>query len=188
MKKRYFAAIAAVMILTSLPTLAMQVNFSVRGTVYDSDPGDDTGIGFNLGNGDSVTVDGMFDNVLTGIGYEEILFNQFSGNHLTIHAGSLSFNETEEEDYFDDLYPSLEFYDGILEAVVYTTASDIPYFSSYSDFYGEDADDGYILGDWEFDTFEISASTSLPEPGTLPLLAIGLLGSFWAMRRKRCQP
>ncbi len=96
---------------------AAPVNFTLTGTVETADSGN----GFGLAVGDTITVTGIFDdNALTGVGNENVLFSLGSGNSLNLVAGSKSFTEIDDINYSSgSTPPQLYFLNGSFEGFNY---------------------------------------------------------------------
>lgn len=180
--------------LVSLSAFAGLISFSFNGTV---DTANDINA-FGLNVGDTVTVNGTFDDILTGVGLETILFNRNSGNTLTIEAGLLTYNQTNDLEYSGE-FPALYFLEGLLSGVNYAGLIDYPsggplladFYGGMDGFIGEIITSGGncsivtncgIMGTWNYSSFTTSPII-VPAPGVLLLLVIGLVVST-RMRRK----
>ena len=183
MKSIKAAVLASVLCLASPLAFAMSVNFSFYGTIDSAVAGNV----FGLDVGDTVTVSGMFDNVLTGIGVEVISFGADTGNMVEIVAGSLTLNETDDARFdVGGEFPIIHI--SSLGSGLTVTQFDFvsvdpsvfdASFPHGSDQFAGDMGIGPegehgIVGTWNFDSFTTTPK-SLAEPGTLALLAIGLL-------------
>lgn len=193
MKSVNILILAITLNLVSLSAFAGLIGFSFNGTV---DTANDINA-FGLNVGDTVTVNGTFDDILTGVGLETILFNRNSGNTLTIEAGLLTYDETNDLEYSGD-FPALYFLEGLLSGVNYAGLIDASGGALPADFYG--TTDGFIgeiitsggncsivtncgiMGTWNYSSFTTSPII-VPAPGVLLLLVIGLVVST-RMRRK----
>ena len=91
MNSRKSMWLALVLSLASQSAFPIAVNFSFEGTVEF----DNGGNIFGLVVQDKVTVTGMFDDVLTGNGGEQVFYGQGTGNTLEIALGNIIFDKTD---------------------------------------------------------------------------------------------
>jgi len=147
---------------------AALVNFTLSGTV---DGADVSPYGLNIG--DTITASGVFDNSALSSSPYTVNFN--SGNTLSITAGSLILNQTQDEGgsprfEFDSL--------GNLIGVNFYSAS---FDSGALTFFVVDGDN-FATGVWNASSF--SMTTPVPVPAAVWLLGSGLLGLAGVARRR----
>lgn len=167
--------------------LAVPVNFSVEGIVdFAFLPG--SGNAFNLNVGDPISVTGMFDDdAVAPLGLSEVSFGAGTGNMMDLFLGDITLNETNDVDYVVG-FPFLLFEDGVFagfdyEADIGANGSPVEVAIFGELFIGVDASFNFVDGFFDLDSFETTPKT-VPEPATLALLTIGLVGVGFAGRRK----
>lgn len=94
--------------LAPIPAVAAPVSFQLTGSVTSATAGN----GFGLSVGDSLLMTGVYDSaVYDGTGYGQIVFDQTSGNTLTITLGSVTLTNAMDVQ-FSQGFPVLYFLDG----------------------------------------------------------------------------
>ena len=168
---------------------AALIEFQVFGTVDEvwADPN-----GFGLSVGDTITATGVFnDSALTYSGAETVSFGLGSGNSMTLTVGSMTFVESEDNQ-FNSGFPQLLFNDGMFAGINFDTSFAYdPFWDEFMGFFnaggelmefsGDDGDFGMIFGTWEAGSY---TATVIPVPAAVWLLGSGLLGLVGIARRK----
>lgn len=157
---------------------AALVNFSLTG-VADGSSGSPYGINF----GDSIFASGTFDD--SAIASGTVYFDQaHGGNTLTIMAGTLTLDNTQDDNYALGGSPKLEFDgSGNLIGLGYNAGFlDGSAFDSgtLSGWIVNDASFNLASGYWDAGSFSM---TPVPVPAALWLFGSGLLGIVGAVRR-----
>jgi len=160
---------------------AALVNFSLTGYVDGS-----AGSPFGLDVGETITASGTFDDSTMGISPFTVYFDMASGNTLTIFAGSLTLNETQDDNYASGGSPRLEFNNmGDLISFNYYW-EDVGDFSSFDsgvlDWITNDAGFNFATGYWDANSFTM---TPVPVPAAIWLFGTGLLALAGIARRKK---
>jgi len=156
---------------------AIPVNLSIEGTVNNT-----LGMNaFGLSAGDSVFANASFDDSLIASGAVELGTdgNAFGGT-LTFTIGALTFTESDDVDFFDDIFPELAFDGGVFQG--FDFVSDL-FNSGGLNFTGIDAGIENVTGTWNIDTLSITPTASVPEPSSMMLLGLGLVGLIGAKRK-----
>ncbi|TVP53909.1 MAG: PEP-CTERM sorting domain-containing protein [Halomonadaceae bacterium] len=175
---RALPVIAGLLFAFSGATSATLVQVDFAGTVTMADAGN----AFGLSVGDSVTGATTFNSaLLTGTGFEVLGLGTegegFSGS-LTMNMGLITYFESEDVDFVDDIFPELYFSDGILTGFnLLVEGKPNPgeafgVFEAGWDYYI--GDDFLATGVW--DTFSAPRAIAVPEPSILALLVMGGLG------------
>jgi len=170
---------SALLALASTSQAAL-VNFSLTGDVdfWADSPND-----YGLDMGDTISVSGTFDDsALTG-GTGTISFGSGSGNTLTIMAGSMTFSETDDNQFASG-YPRLSLLAGGFDGLNYTADfGTISYFGSLGmAFDAYDEADNWVSGTWDAASFSMSA---VPVPAAIWLFGSGVLGLVGMARRRQ---
>jgi len=168
---------------------AIPVNLSIQGTV-DSTLGMNP---FGLSVGDNVFANATFDDgLIAPIGNSTVEFgtdgNAF-GSILTFTIGSITYNEFNDVDYIGDTLPGLAFRDGsfndfdfVADAGVNGAIADFD--AGGLAFSGFNAGIQNLFGTWDIDTLSITPVAPVPEPSSMVLLGLGVIGLFGAKRKK----
>ena len=191
MKRSKLAALAIALCLASPASFALQVNFTFNGVLTNvfSNPVNPFGVVL----GDTVTVNGMFDDVaLTGSGSEAVFFGVGSGNMLAVEIGNTTFNDTQDTGYAIGTYPRLNFLDGVLTKFEFITGGPAPTFATGGPLTPGlqfEANVNNVSGVWDASTFATTPKgeppVGLAEPSSIALMAIGLAGVASIRRRKK---
>ena len=166
----------------------MPVNLLIEGTINsarNTNP-------YNLSVGDSVFASASFDNnLITSAGSSEIGFgtngNAFGGS-LNLMIGSRNFNEQDDIDYFG-FFPTLTFDNGLFSCIEFVSEfgrNSRRLFESFGlDFDRINQNNGrvQITGSWDISTLSITPTASVPEPTTMMLLGLGIMGLVGSKRR-----
>lgn len=160
---------------------AIPVNFSIEGTVNST-----SGMNpFGLSVGDSVFANATFDDSFINVmGSSEVEFgmtgNAF-GSSLAFNIGSLSFSESSDVD-FDDIFPTLNFNDGLFIGFDYVGNI----FETFGlGFSGFNAGIENLQGSWNADSATITPVTNVPEPSSMLLLGLGVIGLLGFSRKEK---
>ena len=175
MKTGRAALATAALLLSAGSAHAALVNFQFTGNV-------DYSLGFGgLNDGDTVTVTGVFDdNVLSG-GSGTVGFGSGSGNTLTIAAGSYTFTEANDAQYYSS-GASLALASGALSNFNYQAISGTnDAVDNFDSLFASFWSDIYLSGTWDT-TVQM---TPVPIPAALWLFGSGLLGLVGLARRKK---
>jgi hypothetical protein len=155
---------------------AALVNFTLDGTVDGS-----FGSPFGLNINDTITVSGAFDNTAISSSPYTVYFDQLhSGNTLSITAGLLTLNQTQDDAYALSGSPRLEF-NGLGNLIGFSLNSQ-PFTSGALAFYVEDPDVNVATGVWNAGSFSM---TPVPVPAAVWLLGSGLVGLVGVARRRK---
>jgi len=160
---------------------AALINFTLVGTVGMADSGN----GFGLGLGDSITTTGVFnDSALTGVGAENVVFSPASGFSLEIVVGSMNFTEVDDVNYGIGTAPVLSFLNGSFNGFSYLANFGANGYFSSTGFSIEAGDDSLstklVTGTWT--NYSV---TAVPVPTAFWLFGSGLLGLIQIARRKK---
>ena len=183
-------------ILATLTSLLLVANFAyaipITLTIDAEVMNPEIGNPYGLSDGDVITATAMFDDDLidpNGTSFIQLGIggNAFGGT-LTFVVGSLIFTETMD-DGFATGFPQLTFEDGIFDNFNYQTTIGMngatEYFSSSANSSGGTNFGGTgIFGNYDLSsTSTMPTPTAVPEPGTLTLFGLGLLGLGVARRQ-----
>lgn len=162
---------------------AALVNFTLTG-ISDGSSGSPYGI--NLG--DNIFASGTFDD--SAIASGTVYFDQaHSGNTMTINAGSLTLDNTQDDNYAAGGSPKLEFDgSGNLIGLGYNVGFlDGSAFDSgtLSGWIVNDASFNLATGSWTASSFSMTPVAPVPVPAAVWLFGSGLLGTFALTRRKK---
>ena len=153
---------------------AALMNFTLTGEVSYADSNL-----FNLAAGDSVTVDGTFDDGVLSGGTGSVYFDAGSGNTFVVTAGDATF--TEADDVSGGVYPRLDLTAYAFEDLrfLFDVGAGGYFDSGLGYFDGDDGDSGIVTGTW----VDFSMSP-VPVPAAVWLLGSGLLALVGIARRK----
>jgi hypothetical protein len=170
------ACIAGFLLLVCAGTTqAALVNFTLNGVVDGS-----SGSPYGLNIGDTVTASGVFDNSAISSSPYTVYFDQsHSGNTLSISAGYLALNQTQDDAYALGGSPRLEF--NSLGNLIGVSFNSQPFTSGALAFYVEDAELNGATGVWNASSFSM---TPVPIPAAVWLLGSGLMGLVGVVRRR----
>lgn len=175
------AALGLLALLGAATAQAALVNFSITGYVDGSEGP------FGLDVGDAITASGTFDDSAIGMAPYTVYFDAaHSGNSMTIVAGSLSLDNTQDDYFAVGGSPRLEF-DSMGDLVGVNFYAALPDYSGFDSgalaFIVNDADFYFATGYWDAGSFTV---TPVPIPAAVWLLSSGLLGlAGFARRRQR---
>lgn len=186
--KRAGVSIAGLLMLLGMGGVqAAMVNFTVTGSVDSA-----FGTTFGLNVGSTITASGTFDDSAMSSSPYTVLFDSaHTGNTMTIVAGSLTLNQTQDDSYATGGYPKIVFNNGgnFLGIDFHVGFLDGSAFDSYSSnlpnpstFAINDASYNTVAGTWTASTFTV---TPVPVPAALWLFGSGLLGLVGLTKRKR---
>ncbi|MCH9638233.1 MAG: PEP-CTERM sorting domain-containing protein [Betaproteobacteria bacterium] len=152
---------------------------------------------FGLSNGDSISGSATYDDALVaGISTDEQIFLNPNGWDFSVTLGSFSFTQATVT---DPTHTSFFFNMGALDGLRFfldpitvgsTGNIQIEDFGAAQKLFAEDADTAnpiYLEATWDFPnatTVPVDPGTPMPVPGTLALLALGLIGFNIVKRRK----
>lgn len=158
---------------------AALVSFTLNGTVDGS-----FGSPYGLNIGDTITASGLFDNTAIAPSPYTVYFDQsHSDNTLSITAGSLTLNQTQDDAYTLGGSPRFEF--DSLGNLIGVNFNSLPFSSGALSFYAEGINFDAVTGVWNATSFSM---TPVPVPAAVWLLGSGLVGLVGvAHRRKRGQ-
>jgi hypothetical protein len=175
------AAIAGLLVLLSAGSAqAALVNFSLTGYVDGS-----AGSPFGLDVGETITASGTFDDSTMGVSPFTVYFDMASGNMLTIFAGSLTLNETQDDNYASGGSPKLEFDSGgALIGFGFNVGfmDGSTFDSGVLAWITNDADFNFATGYWDANSFTM---TPVPVPAAVWLFGSGLLGLVGIARARK---
>lgn len=160
---------------------AAMVNFSVTGLATDNLWGDGAPDGFGLtASNNTITAVGTFDNVsLGGSGLESVLLDS-----LIITVGNATFTQDDENRAIN--FPALLFNAGTFDGIDFDASyGGLGFFNSAErlmTFTGDDGDFGSISGNWDSDSYAVSA---VPVPAAAWLFGSGLIALAGFVRRKK---
>jgi len=176
---RSSASVATVLLLACASgAQAALVNFTLSGTV---DPGT-FGSPYGLQDGSTITASGVFDDAAISSSSHTVYFDQASGNTMSISAGTLLLNQTQD-DFYAAGGPRLEFDSvGNLTGLSF---SSLPFSSGALSFYIEDPDFNAATGVWNANTLSMTPATPVPVPAAVWLLGSGVMGLAGVARRRR---
>jgi len=158
---------------------ASLVNFTFSGTVDGS-----FGSPYGLTVGSIITASGVFDNTAMSSSPYAVNFDQsHSGNTLTITAGSLTLNQTQDDFYASGGSPRLEF--NSLGGLIGFSFNSLPFSSGALAFYVEDPNINSATGSWNAASFTMTPVAAVPVPAAIWLLGSGLLGLAGVARRRK---
>jgi hypothetical protein len=164
---------------------AAMVNFTIDGIVDSA-----FGSPFGLVNGSTITASGTFDDSVISSSPYTVYFNSSNlGNTMTIVAGSLPLDQTQEDSYgpldgaelvFDSSadFKGIDFHKGFPDFSAFDSFTGIP----SSTFAINDSDFNEVDGHWIANTFSM---TPVPVPAAVWLFGSGLLGLAGVARRKK---
>ncbi len=153
---------------------------------------------FGLSNGDSISGSATYDDALVvGVSTDEQIFLNPNGWDFSVTLGSFSFTQATVT---DPTYTSFFFNMGALDGLRFfldpvtvgsTGNIQIEDFDAAQKLFAEDAglngNPIYLEATWDFPnatTVPVDPGTPMPVPGTLALLALGLVGFGIVKRRK----
>ena len=175
------AIIGFLMLLGAGGAHAALVNFSVTGVIDGSDvPGP-----YGLGVGDIVTASGSFEDSAISTSPYTVYFDlSHPGNTMSIAAGSLSLDETQDANYSAGGSPRLEFDSGgnLIGVNFYWGAVDGSSFDSGVLGFIVNDPNYLATGSWNASSF---TTTPVPVPAAMWLFGSGLLGLAGAIRRRK---
>lgn len=175
------AAIGLLTLFVAATAQAALVNFSLTGYVDGSDGA------YGLNVGDAITASGVFDDSAISVAPYTVYFDQaHSGNTMTVVAGSLTLDNTQDDFYALGGSPKLEFDSGgALIGLGFDTLlldGGSFYSGTLGGFLIEDGDLNLATGYWDPTSFTM---TPVPLPAAVWLLSSGLLGLAGLARRTR---
>jgi hypothetical protein len=171
------ACIAGFLLLVCAGTTqAALVNFTLNGVVDGS-----YGSPYGLNLGDTITASGVFDNSAISSSPYTVYFDQsHSGNTLSITAGSLTLNQTQDDAYASGGSPRFEF--NSLGNLIGVNFGSTPFTSGPLEFLAEDTSSNFATGVWNASSFNMTPAP-VPVPAALYLLVSGLVGLVGVARR-----
>lgn len=186
--KRGGVPIAGLLMLLSLSgAQAAMVNFTVSGYVDSA-----SAPTFGLDIGSTITASGTFEaNAVSTSPYTVYFDSAHTGNTMTIVAGTLTLNQTQDDSYASGGFPKITFDNSgnFLGIDFHVGFVDYSAFDSYSSnlpnpstFIMNDANFNTVAGTWTASTF---AMTPVPVPAALWLFGSGLLGLVGLTKRKQ---
>jgi hypothetical protein len=186
--KRGGVTIAGLLMLLCMSGVqAATVNFTVTGSVDSA-----FGTTFGLNVGSTITASGTFDDSAISTSPYTVYFDlAHSGNTMTITAGSLTLNQTQDDSYASGGFPKIVFDNSgnFLGIDFHVGFPDYSAFDSYSSnlpnpstFILNDASFNTVSGTWTASSF---AMTPVPVPAALWLFGSGLLGLVGLTKRKQ---
>ena len=178
-KLRGSASIAGfLMLVCAGGAQAALVNFTLSGTVDGS-----FGNPYGLNLGDTITASGVFDNSAISSSPYTVYFDQsHSGNTLSITAGSLVLDQTQDDAYILGGSPRFEF--NSLGNLIGVNFNSLPFSSGALSFYAEDINFDAVTGVWDANSFSMTP-TPVPVPAAVWLLGSGLMSLVGVARRRR---
>lgn len=175
------SALILLMLLGATTARAALVNFSLTGYVDGT-----FGSAYGLDVGDAITASGTFDDSAISVAPYTVYFDMaHSGNSMTVFAGSLALDNTQDASYALGGSPKLEFDSGGaliglgFDALLVDGGS---FYSGALAFLIEDSDLNMATGYWDASSFTM---TPVPVPAAVWLMSSGLLGLAGLARRRR---
>jgi hypothetical protein len=173
------AALALLALCATSAANAIPINFNISGEVTFADPLDPTVNDFGITLGDTITGTAFIpDADLLGA---QTYTPAAGGLELVFNIGNFSFTADQDAGFPD--FPTLDILDGVFVNLNFFVFDELAFvFSAFDGLWIADSFEG--LGSSVAGTYTVAA-TAVPEPGTLALLAIGVIALGLIAVRKR---